>query len=284
MFRLYSQKYWKERNIPFHFEFRDTQAPFPLHNHDFHEVFIVYSGSATHITGEGMYELEAGDVCSIKPNQSHGFKSVKNLILMNILVKPSFFQEEMYDLQSIQGYAALFEPVREVEKSPIARFRLNKTQLREVSALIEAMQQEITNKHAGYEALATSLFYQLIIYFLRVIIDKNFSSSSANTAASYLIEYVNKNYKKSIPIQELKEISGMSESSILRTFRRITGYPPSVYQNRLRMFSAADRLSQTQQSVTEIAYDLGFEDSNYFSRMFKKFLSLSPTEYREHYS
>jgi len=132
--------------------------------------------------------------------------------------------------------------------------------------------------------MVTSLFCQLIIDFLRVFVDRDFSSEAVNTAASYLIEYVNKNYRKTISIQELKEISGMSESSILRTFRRITGYPPSVYQNRLRMFSAADRLAHTDKTVTEIAYDLGFADSNYFTRMFKKFLAMNPTEYREHFS
>ncbi len=284
MLRLYSQKYWKERDIPFHFEFRNPQAPFPPHNHDFHEIFIIYDGTATHITETGMYDLQAGDVCSIRPNQSHGFKKVKDLILMNILVKPSFFYEADNNLQSIQGYTELFEPIRQVETAPIARFRLNKTQLHEVIALIDTMQQEITNKNLGYAAMVTSLFCQLIIDFLRVFVDRDFSSEAVNTAASYLIEYVNKNYRKTISIQELKEISGMSESSILRTFRRITGYPPSVYQNRLRMFSAADRLAHTDKTVTEIAYDLGFADSNYFTRMFKKFLAMNPTEYREHFS
>ena len=284
MLRLLSRKYWTERNIPFHFEFRNPQAPFPVHNHDFHEIFIIYSGTATHITETGLYDLVPGDVCSIKPNQSHGFKSVKNLVLMNILVKSVFLQEEMLDLQGIQGYSLLFEPAGNTGKVPVAMFTLNKTQLSEVKTLISSMQQEITNKHAGYEALSTALFYQLIIYFLRVLNDRDFSSSTANTTASSLIEYVNRNYRRAITMEELKEISGMSESSILRTFRRITGYPPSVYHNRLKMFYAADRLSQTEQKITKIAYDLGFEDSNYFSRMFRKFLQMSPSEYRNHFS
>ena len=55
------------------------------------------------------------------------------------------------------------------------------------------------------------------------------------------------------------------------------------YISRLRLSAASDALIQTGKSITEVALDLGFNDSNYFTRLFKKHVGLSPREYRYKY-
>ena len=75
-------------------------------------------------------------------------------------------------------------------------------------------------------------------------------------------------------------VSGLSASSMLRTCKRVTGCSPAEYQKKLRMLSAIDDLVQSDKSVTQIALDAGYNDSNYFSRLFKKFANLTPSEYR----
>ncbi len=84
-------------------------------------------------------------------------------------------------------------------------------------------------------------------------------------------------------MQDLMEYSNMSESSVLRTFKRITGYPPFEYQMRQRMFAASRELSDTKLDITQIAYDVGYNDSNYFSRCFKKFMNMTPRDYRSQF-
>ena len=80
------------------------------------------------------------------------------------------------------------------------------------------------------------------------------------------------------------ECFNMSESTVLRTFKRITGYSASEYQMRRRMLAATDELTSTDKSVTQIAYDMGFNDSNYFSRSFRRFTGITPTAYRKRFS
>jgi len=94
MYQLDSRNYWSDSNIPIQFEFRDPQYPFPLHVHDFHELVLVYSGKATHLTVNGDKDIQGGDFVSVKPGQVHGYKNIRNLVLMNILIKPSFFDDD----------------------------------------------------------------------------------------------------------------------------------------------------------------------------------------------
>lgn len=75
----------------------------------------------------------------------------------------------------------------------------------------------------------------------------------------------------------------MSESTVIRTFKRMTGRTPGEFQMWQRVLSAMSELSNTNRDITHIAYDMGFNDSNYFSRCFKKFVNLSPRDYRKQF-
>ena len=282
MYRLLAQKYWEERAVPFHFEFRNNQAPFPIHSHDFHELVYIYSGTAIHLTKYGNYEIKGGDVLSIKPGQYHGFKKINNLVLMNILIRPSFLTQDHFHLNLIPAYTTLFEQTtaKKAEKTSPVHFSLSNPQSFEVRALIESMQEEIRGHYSGYITQAITFFLQLLVLLSRIYENKHYSGCSSDNASVRLIDYIEKNFHKNIATAELVEISGMSASSILRTCKRITGYSPTVYQKRLRMFSAINALVQSNQSVTQIALDVGYNDSNYFSRLFKDFINLTPSEYR----
>lgn len=60
----------------------------------------------------------------------------------------------------------------------------------------------------------------------------------------------------------------------------MTGVSPLQYVLHLRINYACRELQETRRGITEIAYDSGFEDSNYFSRTFRKFIGMTPREYR----
>ena len=286
MYKLLSQKYWTE-DVHCHFEFRNPQPPFPLHNHDFHELAIVYSGTGTHITPDGERRIQAGDILSVKQGQIHGYKDVDKLILMNILIRTSFLTNENNGLISVPGYQDLFlqtPPSKKQDIQRVTQISLNKLQEFEIQALTESMQKEIANQNAAWIPVATAYLTQLIALLLRIYTDPTYPDSADRNNAALLVNYMEKNYKRNLTMQDLTELSAMSESSVLRTFKRITGYPPFVFQMRLRIFAAINELTSTATDITRIAYDVGFNDSNYFSRMFKKFTGMSPSEYKKHFT
>ncbi len=281
MNNLTAQKFWTE-NLPWHFEFRNPQMPFPVHSHNFYEIAIIYKGSGTHITPEGDVPIRTGEVIIVKPGQVHGYKNLDDLVLMNIMIRPSFIDDDVLELSNIPKYTDFFTLPKNVrlEKSPITQFNLNTMQLFEVRALIDSMQEEITRQPMAWSISSTTYLVQIILLLLRIYNSPSYPETNSVNHADMLIKYIEKNFRKNITMQDLMEYSNMSESSVLRTFKRITGYPPFEYQMRQRMFAASRELIDTKMDITQIAYDVGYNDSNYFSRCFKKFMNMTPRDYR----
>ena len=87
-------------------------------------------------------------------------------------------------------------------------------------------------------------------------------------------------YAEEIELDDLAGMAHMSKRSFLRTFQAATGESPIAYLIQIRVNRAADRLRATGDSVTEVAFAVGFRDSNYFARQFRRVTGLTPRAYR----
>jgi len=85
-----------------------------------------------------------------------------------------------------------------------------------------------------------------------------------------VVEYLNEQMGASPTLQDLAGIAGVSPFHFLRLYRAITGETPSATVRRLRLARAANMLRDTQKSITEIAFDVGYESSQAFSRAFRR--------------
>jgi len=93
------------------------------------------------------------------------------------------------------------------------------------------------------------------------------------------IEYIELNYQHSISLDDLARIAGLSSKYFCRYFRLITNRTPIDYLNYYRIDRAGYLLQQQKNSVTEIAYECGFNDISYFIRCFKKYKNTTPYQY-----
>jgi AraC-like DNA-binding protein len=284
MYQLDSKKYWSDPCVPVHFEFRDPQSPFPLHQHDFHEIVFIYSGKATHLTAHGDYEITGGDCLNIKPGQAHGYKNIRSLALMNVLIRPSFFRDDHFGVCPAV-YDALFGPRGEEDggESPVTRFHPDFGTFSRAKNLIENAGAELRERPAGYGVMVTCLIQELMILLLRGFREQSGSPAGFASDVRALFSYVKDHYRAALNMDTLTGVSGMSQSGVRRAFKRHLGCAPFQYVNRLRLAEAADALIQTDKPIIQIAMDLGFNDSNYFTRSFRKQTGLSPREYRAKY-
>ncbi|MCP1310333.1 helix-turn-helix domain-containing protein [Paenibacillus tyrfis] len=94
------------------------------------------------------------------------------------------------------------------------------------------------------------------------------------------IAYMKQHHQRKIPLEEIAQYCYLSTYHFSHLFRKETGSTFVDYLNKLRIEKAVYYLENTDKSVQEIASLAGFQDSNYFSRLFKRYLRCSPNEYR----
>lgn len=93
------------------------------------------------------------------------------------------------------------------------------------------------------------------------------------------IHYLEQNYYKPITRNELAGVAGLSPWHYSRKFKVLTDKSPLEYLNRYRIYRAKERLIQNDGHMHDIARQVGFEDSAYFTRRFKQLEGITPTQY-----
>ena len=92
------------------------------------------------------------------------------------------------------------------------------------------------------------------------------------------------NYHLANPVTRMVERSGLSERTFTRRFRNATGYAPMEYVQTLRIEEAKHLLETTTSSVEMIAVETGYEDPNFFRRLFKRKVGITPARYRQRFA
>jgi AraC family transcriptional regulator len=99
-------------------------------------------------------------------------------------------------------------------------------------------------------------------------------------AARRVVEYLHANLAEDISILQLAAVTNLSPFHFARMFKLTMGVAPHAYQRSLRCERAKTLLGQTRQTVTAIAFDVGYESSQSFARMFRAETGMSPIDWR----
>jgi len=91
-------------------------------------------------------------------------------------------------------------------------------------------------------------------------------------------------FSENLQIDALAGAAGLSPRHFKRRFKQATGEAPLGYLQRVRIEQAKRRLETTRDTMNEITWQIGYEDSSSFRRLFKKFTGLAPREYRDKFS
>lgn len=93
------------------------------------------------------------------------------------------------------------------------------------------------------------------------------------------VEYVKRHYAEEFDVTMLSEMCYLCESQFLSLFKRTVGMSPIKYKNYLRMEQAKILLLEGRYREAEIAAMLGFKNLNYFCKVFKAHVGISPSKY-----
>ncbi len=105
-------------------------------------------------------------------------------------------------------------------------------------------------------------------------------SSESQRLVRRAMAYLHEHYAHPISRKDIAGYVGMSEDYLTYCFRKELNMTPIAYLNRYRVHQARLRLKDSEQSITDIAFSVGFSDSGYFSRIFRREVGMSPEAYR----
>lgn len=283
--------------IKFPFSLFSTSEGFPIHlqygrhqeddcyphgHEDFSELVVVLEGCAQHIVNSESYPISKGDVFVIDKHTEHGFINAENLIICNCMFRPEVVFADIYDMKKLPGFQSLFilEPHYSSNFHFCSQLKLNAGEFEIIRGLVEDMMNVYTAKDTGWQDELFSGFTLFCIKLSRLYKTDKLTSDNEYLKLADALACIEKNYCDCISSDELAKISGYSERQFLRLFKSVFSTTPSAYIVNLRMKKAELLLKTEKSSIGEIAWSCGYDDHNYFSRVFKKRFGVSPSVYR----
>ena len=112
---------------------------------------------------------------------------------------------------------------------------------------------------------------------ISLVPDKDFpGTEKLNKAIGYIREHCTENFSR----QTVAEVIDCSPSHLSRIFSNVTGHTFKEVVLKYKMEKAKEILGRSKYSITEIAYEVGYNDPNYFSATFKRVVGITPSRYR----
>jgi len=131
------------------------------------------------------------------------------------------------------------------------------------------------------ESLANALaVYLLKRYTVRAYTPVAYRGGLQAYRLRRVLDYIGDNLAADLSLSELAAVAGMSPHYFAELFRRSTGQAPHRYVLVRRIERARQGLANTNGSVLEVGLDAGFQNSSHFARVFRKFVGISPSRFR----
>ena len=245
------------------FEKLTTMRP---HWHEHIEFVYVTRGDGVFIINGKRYPVSPGDLIIANPNTLHALLSESGIDYHCMLIRPDFFSKDDIDIPSFKSL-----------------IKADKT----VGEIFSELKAEYVSDLTAADIMKKAIVYRLVAYLARNYSKPTLSKEDIErrTAALSRIrkveDFVSKNYKSKISTADLAKIFYVSENHFCRLFKKTVGISAIEYINEYRIGKSELLLSQTDLSITEIAAEVGFENANYFARVFNKIRKESPSEYRK---
>ena len=215
--------------------------------------------------GGETYSAKAGDTIVVNSNELHYTYNNGEADFFCIHITPEFFADIDFSDVLLKTY---------IGKDGF------------ISDSVERLYRESCERQAGYDMRIKGTAYLLMAH---IVCNYKVNELSANdiilrknrlNRMGEILNYISKNYHTKLTTNVLADIFHLTEHYFCSLFKKETGQSPTNYINSYRIQKAAVLLRGPDRSITEIAMSVGFEDSNYFARCFKKHFGISAREYR----
>lgn len=235
------------------------------HSHVFFH-YIYSLGGHTQVTlEEKRCETEQGSLVLIPPGTVHGITSLDTSCCLDL----KFSCSEALAAR-ITGLPRYLKAVDD-----------------HANSLIRNIFEEAVGQEPDYDEIINIRLYELLILLLR----QQSGGETGQAAVCYslsapdhenirrALQIVEEELETPLRVADLAERCGYSENYFRQVFRQSVGMAPNAYINQRKIAKAKELMLYSEQNVTQIAEQLGYQSIHYFSRLFKKVSGITPTDY-----
>ncbi len=253
-----------ENNFSVKFRIYTLSSGIVAHWHEHIELVYLKRGRCTLYCNGTTEAAEEGDLMVINSTEVHSFEIQGEITIYSTLLYPEFFNDVKL------GHGCF----KRIVKGDVM-----------ITEMLERMREEYEKNAAYSDMMIKSMAYSLIAHLgrehLTDEVPKRIQSNSIMLERlSNAIRYISDNYSKKITTRTLAEMSYMNESHFCRFFKSMVGRTPIEYIKQYKVEKACVLLKSTAESIEKISEDVGFDDMNYFSRVFKRYKGVPPIKYR----
>ncbi len=145
----------------------------------------------------------------------------------------------------------------------------------ELNFYYERLFEEFRTRDDTVDYAAALLLRMILLYLGRSV-----RGASHGRRLDKSIRYIHTHIRYDLSVEKLASMEYLGVSRYRELFRTLTGTSPIEYIIRLRMTRAMDLLSQTGNSIAQVAESVGYDNRHYFQSTFKKYTGMTPGEYR----
>lgn len=243
--------------------------------HEQTELLYFINGSARVYCDKLELEAKKGDVVFINPCQVHRVEAGSGTLYHCIMIDKALYGS--CELLSIGRY---FEPYNEGHLYFENHIRGDE----KLNLMLDELCDELRDKAVGYELVVKAMVLKVFSLLFRKYLNGDGSIFSEEgegySRIKPAMELMKSRVSEHIGLKELASSCNVSQAHFCRIFKELCGRSPMQYFLELRLVRVAKLLKTTEKSVSEIAWESGFDDVSYLCRRFKERYGVTPGKLR----
>jgi len=253
----------------------ETNTFFPTkpHNHGEIEILLILKGACEVRIGGNMFAATKGDMLFINPLEVHSViayhdeEHCHRCVCFDVsLIADSKLADSIY-----KGECIL--PALVKSENP-----LNGVLRKNFEDLYFAVENDV----ATIKFEAPSYVNLMMAYIIKNSMLSKKTDSRENTFfCDRVLKYIAENYGDEITSKQAAEALSFNQSYFCRSFKRNFGMSFSNYLNMYRISASKKLIENSNENIANIAFKCGFQNPDYFTKCFKSFIGISPTEYKK---
>lgn len=250
------------------------------HKHNFYAVFVFTQGSGTHEIDFNKYEVKPGSVFFLYPGQTHSWE-----LSHDIEGYLFFHTEDFYEMAYVNNSIKDFPFFKSNYSDKCIYLSSDKCEM--IQQLFKSLLMESAKEEWKKRQLILSYLTQIYIYLNRFVEHQSSINLSHlrhyQNVFSKFEKLVDVHFSKIKSASEYADLLNITQKHLNRIVKLITQKTTTEIITDRIVLEAKRQLLYTNKALNEIAFDLGFTDYTYFSRLFKKHVAITASDFRKKY-